>query len=294
MIGRRIVLMILWCVSVAFTQEKIRGKYSYTFGDKESLVEARQTCKDLAIREAIESYYVFVESSTEVENFQLKEDIIESISAGYLKHITVVEQKEEGRTITTTVEAEVMPDEVKAVVEKLVQNQRQKEEDEEKNQPVVADTSPADESTGGKSISFLTVLSLYERREQSVEDSWRQKKFDSALTQNQTLQRILERYKPNREDLFQWLVYECFRTRTVLQEYLLRVESCEAQRMRVRAIVGMKLVYQKMDELKGYVDRLQKLTRLTDAQKKVRRSCIARSRHILDLAQKKAVSYRRR
>ncbi|MFH1940503.1 MAG: hypothetical protein ABIL68_00235 [bacterium] len=191
MIGRRIVLMILWCVSVAFAQEKIRGKYSYTFGDKESLVEARQTCKDLAIREAIESYYVFVESSTEVENFQLKEDIIESISAGYLKHITVVEQKEEGRTITTTVEAEVMPDEVKAVVEKLVQNQRQKEEDEEKNQPVVADTSPADESTGGKSISFLTVLSLYERREQSVEDSWRQKKFDSALTQNQTLQRIL-------------------------------------------------------------------------------------------------------
>jgi hypothetical protein len=58
--GRRIIFIFLLFVSAAFAQDKIRGTYSYTYGDSESLVEAKQTCKDLALREAIESYYVFV------------------------------------------------------------------------------------------------------------------------------------------------------------------------------------------------------------------------------------------
>jgi hypothetical protein len=85
------MMLVFFGFSLSFAQDKIQGSYTYTYGDKESLVEARQSCKDLAVRDAIESYYVFVQSSTGVENFQTKEDIIQSIAAGYLKDLRIVE-----------------------------------------------------------------------------------------------------------------------------------------------------------------------------------------------------------
>ena len=51
----------------------------------------------MALREAIESYTVFVESSPEVENYELKEDVVKSLSAVYLTDIQIVQQTEEGR-----------------------------------------------------------------------------------------------------------------------------------------------------------------------------------------------------
>ncbi len=250
--GRSVLLLLLWA-SVSFCQDTIRGTYSYTYGDKESLVEARQTCKDLAIREAIESYYIFVESSTNVENFQTKEDIIQSIAAGYLKDIRVVEQTEEGRTITMAVEATVMPEEVKQLVEKLVRSK----EDE----PILAgeDSSHVQETSVDKASSFLVALSEYEKRMNSAEALWGEKKFDGALDRMEKMQQFLDRYKPNQENHYQWLMYQSIRARSSLQQDLLRVEYFESQGKRIRARANMNLVLRRVDELRSHLTKLEQL-----------------------------------
>ena len=115
------ILIFMLTAGAVMAQDTIRGSYTYTYGDSESLVDARKTCKDLAVRDAIESYYLFVESSTEVENATLKEDIINTLSAGYLSNLNVVEQSEEGRTLSCTVEAGVDPEAVKDL-EQLARN----------------------------------------------------------------------------------------------------------------------------------------------------------------------------
>jgi hypothetical protein len=290
MFYRRVILVFLWCVSVSLAQDKIRGTYSYTYGDKESLVEARQTCKDLAIREAIESYYIFVESSTEVENFQLKEDIIQSITAGYLKNVTVVDQKEEGRTVTMVVEATVMPDEVKALVEKLMLSG-------EKEKTPAEDSSRVDDATTaavGKPGNFLSILAEVEKRINSTEEARDQRKFSSALRQMRELQPLLERYKPLQKDTFQWHMYQAITTRTAVLSDLLRVEYFESQGQRARAGVNMRLAANRAVELRSHMKKLENLTRLTERQKTVRNVCTDRCQQVLERVKKKASAYRRR
>ena len=290
MFYRRVILVFLWCASVSLAQDKIRGTYSYTYGDKESLVEARQTCKDLAIREAIESYYIFVESSTEVENFQLKEDIIQSITAGYLKNVTVVDQKEEGRTVTMVVEATVMPDEVKALVEKLLLSG-------EKEKTPAEDSSRVDDATTaavGKSGNFLSILAEVEKRINSTDEARDQRKFSSALRQMRELQPLLERYKPQQKDTFQWIMYQAITTRTAVLSDLLRVEYFESQGQRARAGVNMRLAANRAVELRSHMKKLENLTRLTERQKTVRKVCTDRCQQVLERVKQKASAYRRR
>ena len=287
MIFRRCFLFLLFGVSVCLGQDTIRGTYSYTYGDRESLVEARQACKDLAIREAIESYYVFVESSTDVENFQLKEDMIQSIAAGYLRDIRVVDQVEEGRTITMTVEATVMPDEVKEIVEKLVSSQRE-------STASTDDASSREKKAVEEEESpFWVALSEYEGRMASTEQAWGKDRFDSALSQIQEMQTLLEKRKPSKDRPFQWLMYKSVKTHTMLIHNLIRVEYFESQRKPVRARANMKLVLDKSAELRNYLARLEKLSGLNDKQQAMRDGVVARCRTTLERAKKKAVAYGR-
>ena len=46
----------------------------------------------MALRNAVESYNIFVSSMTNVHNFQLRNDIIQTLSSGYLEDLTVVEE----------------------------------------------------------------------------------------------------------------------------------------------------------------------------------------------------------
>ena len=182
---RAIVLSLIW-ISFVFAQDKIQGSYTYTYGDKESLVEARQTCKDLAVRDAIESYYVFVESSTDVENFQTKEDIIQSIAAGYLKDLNIVEQKEEGRTITMVVEATVMPDEVKELVQQLaIQDEPEKEKSGDVSMPQGEDRFPE-------------ALGFYHNQLDSVDRIWESGNRDQMIASLRKAQRYFEAHRPAR------------------------------------------------------------------------------------------------
>ena len=201
-----ILLSIAW-ISVTFAQDKIQGTYTYTYGDKESLVEARQTCKDLAIRDAIESYYVFVESSTGVENYQIKDDMIQSIAAGYLKDLRIIEQDEEGRTISMTVEATVMPDEVQQLVQSLA-TKDEPESTQQQTEPTADDTS--DDSPRPL---FMEVLSRYENQMDTVDGIWQGGNYEKAMTSLQRIQSYLEKNKPLNTKSFWGKLYECINAR---------------------------------------------------------------------------------
>lgn len=101
--------LILFFPLLSYADEIITGQYCFTYGDNESLKEARDVTRTLAIRNAIESYKTFIESSTKVANFQLTSDIVQILSSGYLKDIKAIEHTENGRTICDKISATIEP-----------------------------------------------------------------------------------------------------------------------------------------------------------------------------------------
>lgn len=111
---------------MGLADEIIKGHYCYTYGDNESLIKARELTKALAIRNAIESYGIYVVSTMTVEDFVLTEDLVNTISAGYLKNIEVLQHTEKGRTICDTIQGSISPDDVKDVIEKEIRKKTKK------------------------------------------------------------------------------------------------------------------------------------------------------------------------
>lgn len=75
------------------------GEYEYTYGDAESVMSAKQRCENLAIRAAIEQCALFVSSTTNIENYELKDDLVNTLAAALVKQKKVLEQRVEGRTL---------------------------------------------------------------------------------------------------------------------------------------------------------------------------------------------------
>lgn len=109
--------------------ETVQGHYCYTYGDKESLMEAKALTRTLAIRNAIESYRAHLTSTTNVKDFVLTNDIIQMISSGYMKNIEVIEHKEEGRTICEMIQANVSPEVIENVIKREVGRRTKKIEE---------------------------------------------------------------------------------------------------------------------------------------------------------------------
>ena len=95
--------------------EVVTGKACYRYSDNESLTAAREIALSMAKRDALEGNSVFVESTSNVENMTLKNDLITNLTTGYLKNLKVLEETEDFglREICRTVQAEVEPVEVK-------------------------------------------------------------------------------------------------------------------------------------------------------------------------------------
>ena len=83
-----IALLILAPLTV-FSADRLTGHACYHYSDNESLLVARQLAISLAKREILEQSSTFVESTSTVENFSLKNDLITSLSGGVLKNIKV-------------------------------------------------------------------------------------------------------------------------------------------------------------------------------------------------------------
>jgi hypothetical protein len=110
--GMRILFLVVLLFALSgngFADDIIHGHYCYTYGDRESLQEAREITRALAIRNAIESYRLFISSTSNIKNFKLTNDLVQVISSGYLKDIKAIGHKEEGRTICDDIEASVSP-----------------------------------------------------------------------------------------------------------------------------------------------------------------------------------------
>lgn len=281
-----IVLLLIW-ISFIFAQDKIQGSYTYTYGDKESLVEARQTCKDLAVRDAIESYYVFIQSSTGVENFQTKEDIIQSIAAGYLKDLNIVEQKEEGRTITMVVEATVMPDEVERLVQELANR--------DKSQNETSDTVSVtqDVQMTSENYPFAEALIRYQNQLESVDSAWESSNREQIAASVQKAQSYLEAHQPL-QDGFWAAVYRCETMRMNIILDLLHADHFEKQGRKNLAKKNMAEARKKAIALKIGVNKLKSVSQLTEKQKSVRNATITRCNRIMDRVKSTSTGIRRR
>ena len=121
---KRLLLTIffIFLTSICLADEVTKGHYCYTYGDNESLKEAREITRKLAMRDAIESYRAFVKSTSTVKDSQLRNDIIETISLGYLRDIKVINHTEEGRKICETIEVKIVPEEITTLIATYVKN----------------------------------------------------------------------------------------------------------------------------------------------------------------------------
>ena len=120
----QIWIIIILFANAAWSADKISGNACYTCGDNESLVQAEQMTKTLAIRNAIESYSTFIESTTKITDFQLSTDLINTISTGQVKGVKVLKRLESGRKLCYTVEGYVEPFEMQNAIKKYLSGQK--------------------------------------------------------------------------------------------------------------------------------------------------------------------------
>lgn len=92
---RKQIALILIFVSTTFSQERVllEGEYSYKWGDNETVLEAKSLCYNMALRNMVESYQMFVASTTDIQNYQLRNDLIQTLSTGYLEDLTIVDER---------------------------------------------------------------------------------------------------------------------------------------------------------------------------------------------------------
>ena len=113
---------------ICYAENIIEGSYCYTYGDNESLNSAKELAKTLAIRDAIESYEIIIESTAMIKNTVLTNDIIQSISSGYLRNINVIKETIKGldrRTVCIEVNAEIVPNELKSFIQQKLTKKKQ-------------------------------------------------------------------------------------------------------------------------------------------------------------------------
>lgn len=111
-------LFILISAVNTIADDTIQGKYCYTHGDNESLVAAKELTRTLAIRNAIENYQTYVVATSGIKNFTLTNDIVMTLSSGYLKNIKSTGDSISGRTVCESVTATVNPEDIGATIKR--------------------------------------------------------------------------------------------------------------------------------------------------------------------------------
>lgn len=128
MIRIRYRLMLLFALgtvlvtSLAYADKaEIHGEYCYHYGDSESLYAAKEISYAMALRNAIETHQTFVSSTSVVEDFQLKKDLLETIASGYVENIQIIKREVLGRTVCTTVMGYVNPTAVRKILARKIE-----------------------------------------------------------------------------------------------------------------------------------------------------------------------------
>ena len=115
------VLVVITLAAPASAEPvKIRGDYCYQYGDSESLLAAKEIAYAMALRKAIERYKTFVASTSVVDDFQLRKDLIETIVSGYVEKIEVKREDVQGRNVCTELAGYVDPEAVRDIIAKKI------------------------------------------------------------------------------------------------------------------------------------------------------------------------------
>ena len=97
---------------------RVEGKGCFVYGDHDTPASAKEKALMLARRDAIESHKTFIRAKSSIEKLELKEDIIDTLAAGYLYKTKVLDVAEDGREICVNVEAYVNHTEIDDVLAK--------------------------------------------------------------------------------------------------------------------------------------------------------------------------------
>ena len=100
---------------------EIYGEYCYHYGDSESLYAAKEISYAMALRSAIETHQTFVSSTSIVEDFQVKKDLLETVASGYVEDIKIIKREVIGRTVCTSVVGYVNPNSVRKIIARKIE-----------------------------------------------------------------------------------------------------------------------------------------------------------------------------
>ncbi len=133
-----IIVAIFFIAPLLFADEDIIvGYYCYTYGDNETLVQARKFAWNMSVRDAIERYGVFMSAISKAENFDLTDDLVQNMSILYLRDIQEFEHTEKGKTICYGIEATISPEDIKNAIEREIVMRAQGRKEEEPRQAMI-------------------------------------------------------------------------------------------------------------------------------------------------------------
>lgn len=96
---RAVILLLLSLQTVSAEMCESTGEYEYNHGDNESIIQAKQFCEHMALRAAIEQCALFVSSTSNIQNYQLRDDLVNTIAAAVVRNKKILDQRVNGRTV---------------------------------------------------------------------------------------------------------------------------------------------------------------------------------------------------
>ena len=130
----RVIIMVLMILSPPFTSMATSREFieNYTYSAGES--DSKMTCRTVSLIEIkrllLEKIGTYLESRTEMKNFQIEKDEIVALTAGIVK-LEILDEKWNGETYTMTAKIEANPNDITRAIEDL-RKQRGKLENIEK------------------------------------------------------------------------------------------------------------------------------------------------------------------
>jgi hypothetical protein len=166
--GRTLMLVLAWGLvlfplHVASAQEdrmEIVGDYRYFYHDPVSSAEARNIAYTEAVRLAIDSSRIFIDTTRSVMDPQLLNHLKQVIASGYLKDLQVLEESEKGRTVRVKVRATINPQEIKTVLEREINRGQGKEPPGLDQNRALKILSVREESDGTVAVVFKALKRL--------------------------------------------------------------------------------------------------------------------------------------
>jgi hypothetical protein len=128
------LLILLAFIVTVFGQElrTVQGEYTYQYSDNETIVQARDAVRRLALTDAVSKFATYIESRGIVENYMTVKETIISTAMGFVQNVKILEQTEDRNvsTIFMRVSCELNEEKVLDLLKKTTaapEDSRQKE-----------------------------------------------------------------------------------------------------------------------------------------------------------------------